>query len=401
MPLAKAIVEDMTSPQSSVIRKMYDEGAALKKKFGNDAVSDFSLGNPDLDPPPEVTRAIRAHAALVQKGKHGYMPNAGYPETRAAMAEKITQEQGVETPWENIVMTCGAGAALNCIFKAILEPQDEVIVPAPYFPDYFHYIANHGGRLVPVPVKSDFSLDLDAIKTALSPKTSAVLINSPNNPSGKIYSPKELSALAALLLEHGAKCGRLPYLVSDEPYRGIVYDGKEVAPVFDLYPETLVATSFAKTLSIPGERIGFIAVNPACADSAQVVAACTLAGRILGFINAPAFFQRVVEAAWKSSADVSRYRKRRDALMAILDEAGLEYARPEGAFYIFCKAPPAKKPRADVSDVAFCKHLSDHLVICAAGVGFGCPGWFRIAYCAPEEAIERSRKPFKEAVESW
>ncbi|MDR1786192.1 MAG: pyridoxal phosphate-dependent aminotransferase [Spirochaetaceae bacterium] len=401
MPIAKGIAEAMTSPQASAIRKMFEEGIALKKKYGEDAVCDFSLGNPDLEPPPEVDRAIRAQASLVQKGKHGYMPNPGYRDTRVAMAEKASLEQGVAVPPDNIVMTCGAAAALSCVFKAILEPQGEVIVPAPCFPDYYHYAANHGGRLIPVPARADFSLDVDAVQKALSPKTCAVLINSPNNPSGKIYTTGELAALAGALTEHGNRPGnRVPYLVADEPYRDIVYDGREVPALFGLYGETLTATSFAKNLSIPGERIGYIAVNPAASQGAQVAAACAFAARILGFVNAPAFFQRVVAAAWKCRPDFSSYRTRRDALMSALDGAGITYAVPEGAFYLFCKVPPRTQP-GDSSDGAFCEHLRANLVLCAPGSSFFCPGWFRMAYCVPEKTIDTARDALKRAVERW
>jgi aspartate aminotransferase len=392
--IAPYIKRIMNSKDSSVIRKMFEEGVALKKKYGTEKVFDFSLGNPDLEPPEAVAAAIEKIAADKSTGCHGYMQNAGYPETRTAMAAKETEEQQVPVDMSSIVMTVGAAGALNCVFKAILSPGDEVLVPSPFFSEYVHYIHNHNGEIVPVATKKDFSLDIDKIAAALSEKTAAVLINSPNNPTGKVYTETEISELSRILEENGKKSGRYPYLICDEPYRAITYDGIKVAPVFSRYKSAIIVTSFAKNLSIPGERIGYICVNPFCPDKDEVVAASTFANRVLGFVNAPAFFQKVITASWNSPCDYSSYKRKRDLLMDILDTAGITYASPQGAFYLFCKVPAAWKE----DDAAFCNHLKDYLILCAPGNGFGLPGWFRIAYCVNEATITASRSAFFNAV---
>jgi aspartate aminotransferase len=400
----------MNSKLSSVIRRMFEEGATLKKKHGEDAVFDFSLGNPDLEPPEGVVRAIEDVSALRVRGSHGYMPNAGYQETRAAMAQKVGREQGVALAAQHTVMTAGAAAALNCVLKAILSPGDKVIVSAPFFPEYAHYTANHGGMLKPVASRPDFSLDAAAIGAALTAKTACVLINSPNNPSGKIYSQDDIAALSKTLTSHGKKTGRQPYLVCDEPYRDIVYGGKKTAPVFPQYDATVVVSSFAKNLSLPGERIGYIAANPAMPDVADFIAACIFTNRILGFVNANAFFQRVVAKCWDAPVDYSLYTERRNMLMAVLDKAGYEYAVPEGAFYLFVKVPAKGNANGNAADtpsgglqddMEFCEHLKSHLVLCAPGAGFGCKGWFRMAYCVAKKTIENCGPALQKARETW
>lgn len=388
--IAPHIKEIINSKGASVIRKMFEEGITLKKQFGEDSVYDFSLGNPDLDPPDEVVAAIKELAQDTSHGCHGYMPNAGYPETRKALAQKVALEQGVSVDGSNVVVTVGAASALNCIFKAILSPEDEVIVPAPFFAEYRHYVHNYSGKLIEVSTKPDFSLDVSAIEKALSEKTAAVLINTPNNPTGRVYSEQDIISLCEVLKAHAKKCGREPYLICDEPYRAIVYDGVQVAPVFKHYDQAVICTSFAKNLSLPGERIGFVAINPAAPDAAEFIAACTFALRVLGCVNAPAFFQKVIAKTWNAPCDYSRYEKRRNMLMKVLDAAGIEYARPEGAFYLFCKVPD--KWNAD--DMAFCDYLKKYLILSAPGTGFGGKGWFRLAYCVSEQTISGSEKAF-------
>lgn len=375
---------------------MFEEGALLKKKYGEDNVYDFSIGNPDLDPPSEVVEAIEEIAADTSPMCHGYMPNPGYMQARQAMAEKTSLEQGTAVPADCVIMSVGAAGAMNCVFKALLNVGDEVIVPAPYFAEYGHYCANHGGTLRPVPTKNDFSLDIDAIKAALTEKTAAVIINSPNNPTGRIYSREEIQALSAVLTAHGEKTGRYPYIVCDEPYRAITYGGKKVAPVFPEYRQAVVVTSFAKNLSVPGERIGYIAVNPASDDASEMVAACILATRILGFVNAPAFFQKVIARSWNARCDYSLYEKRCREIMEIMDYAGLQYAKPEGAFYLFVKVPEGWNG----DDMAFTEHLKKFNILCAPGTGFGGKGWFRISYCVAEKTILNSKEAFYKAIHS-
>lgn len=394
--IARNMKSILENPANGVIRKMFEEGALLKKKYGEDNVYDFSIGNPDLDPPAEVVEAIKEIAADTSPMCHGYMPNPGYMQARQAMAEKTSLEQGTAVPADCVIMSVGAAGAMNCVFKALLNDGDEVIVPAPYFAEYGHYCANHGGTLRPVPTKNDFSLDTDAIKAALTEKTAAVIINSPNNPTGRIYSREEIQALSAVLTAHGEKTGRYPYIVCDEPYRAITYGGKKVAPVFPEYRQAVVVTSFAKNLSVPGERIGYIAVNPASDDASEMVAACILATRILGFVNAPAFFQKVIARSWNARCDYSLYEKRCREIMEIMDYAGLQYAKPEGAFYLFVKVPEGWNG----DDMAFTEHLKKFNILCAPGTGFGGKGWFRISYCVAEKTILNSKEAFYKAIHS-
>ncbi|WP_273332110.1 pyridoxal phosphate-dependent aminotransferase [Treponema porcinum] len=394
--IARNMKSILENPANGVIRKMFEEGALLKKKYGEDNVYDFSIGNPDLDPPSEVVEAIEEIAADTSPMCHGYMPNPGYMQARQAMAEKTSLEQGTAVPADCVIMSVGAAGAMNCVFKALLNVGDEVIVPAPYFAEYGHYCANHGGTLRPVPTKNDFSLDTDAIKAALTEKTAAVIINSPNNPTGRIYSREEIQALSAVLTAHGEKTGRYPYIVCDEPYRAITYGGKKVAPVFPEYRQAVLVTSFAKNLSVPGERIGYIAVNPASDDASEMVAACILATRILGFVNAPAFFQKVIARSWNARCDYSLYEKRCREIMEIMDYAGLQYAKPEGAFYLFVKVPEGWNG----DDMAFTEHLKKFNILCAPGTGFGGKGWFRISYCVAEKTILNSKEAFYKSVHS-
>ena len=388
--IAPHIKELMNNKGSSAIRRMFEEGIALKKQFGEDNVFDFSLGNPDLDPPKEVLEAIKEVSEDISHGAHGYMPNAGYPEVRESMAKKVTLEQGIPVAGKNIVMTVGAASALNCVFKAILSPEDEVLVPAPFFAEYRHYVRNYGGILVEIPSNDDFSINLELLKSKLSSKTAAILINNPNNPTGKIYSEDDVKALSEILKEHSKKSGRTPYLICDEPYRAITYDGQKVAPAFQFYESSVIVTSFAKDLSLPGERIGYVAVNPKCSDADEFSSAVTFSLRILGCVNSPAFFQKVVAKSWNAKVDYSSYEKRRNLLMKNLDNAGIKYYRPQGAFYLFCKVPDFWND----DDAAFCDHLKKHLILAAPGTGFGGKGWFRLAYCVSEKTIVNSEKAF-------
>ena len=394
--IAKHVKEILESPSNGVIRKMFEEGAILKQKYGAENVYDFSIGNPDLDPPAKVQASIEKYAKETAKGAHGYMPNAGYPFVREAMAKKTSLEQGVPVDFSNVVMCVGAGSALNVALKSLLNPGDEVIVPCPYFTEYDHYIHNHNGEIVRVKSKEDFSLDMNEIKAALNEKTAAIIINSPNNPSGRIYSEEDISALAALLKDHAKTWGRNVYIIADEPYRAITYGGKKVAAIFPKYEYTIVCTSFAKNLSVPGERIGYTCVNPSCPEAKEVVAANIFCLRTMGFVNAPAFFQKVIAESWDADCDYSLYEKRRNELIEIMDYAGYEYAVPEGAFYLFVKVPEGW----DGDDMAFTNHLKKFNILCAPGSGFGGKGWFRIAYCCSEQTILNSREAFKKARET-
>jgi aspartate aminotransferase len=382
-----------------MIRKMFEEGARLKKQHGPENVFDFSLGNPDIDPPPRFHEVFVRLAGEDKKGSHGYMPNAGFADVRDALAKKASVEHGVAIDGSHIVMAVGAAGGLNTVLKTICNDGDAVIVPRPYFMEYRHYAANHGATLAEVDCLPDFNLDVAAIGAALSPKTAAVLINSPNNPTGKVYPAQTIAALAELLRQHGDKTGRLPYLVADEPYREIAYN-VDVPPILCAYSESIVVNSYSKSLSLPGERIGYIAVGPEIADKDDVLNGLIFATRTLGYVNAPALMQRIVAELTEARVDVGVYARRRDALTAILDEAGIEYAQPEGAFYLFCKVP-TKKGGDTASDMAFVDHLKQHLILGVPGSGFGKSGWLRFAYCIDEKIIRASATAFKQAVASW
>jgi aspartate aminotransferase len=378
---------------ASLIRKMFEEGAALKRKHGADKVFDFSLGNPDIEPPPAFHRAFLDAAQKAEKGSHGYMPNAGYLFAREKVAQKAGREHKVALDGSHIVMCAGAAGGLNVVLKAILNPGDEILVSSPYFMEYRFYASNHNGKLVEVPSTEDFNLDMRAVKEKLSEKTAAIIMNSPHNPTGRVYPEKTIAELADALMEHGKKSGRMPYLVADEPYREIVY-GRATPPVLCAYPESIAVSSYSKNLSLPGERIGYIAVSPSISHKEETVNALIYATRILGFVNAPALMQRMVAELTDEQADVSVYARRRDCFKKVLDNAGLEYVEPEGAFYFFVKAPHG-------DDAGFCERLKENLILGVPGIGFGKAGWVRFAYCVDETIIRASMDAFKKAVDAF
>lgn len=311
MTIAKKIEEIMS--KSSWIRKMFEEGTRLKAEHGAENVFDFSLGNPSLQPPDDFYRVLKETVASDQPGVHAYMPNTGYPQVCEAIAAYMSTEQQASLSGKEIIMTCGAAGALNAILKAVLDPEDEVITPVPCFVEYGFYAGNHGGVLKTVETNPDFSLNLEALAAAVNVKTKVVLINSPNNPTGQIYSKESLKALGQMLKDKSAELGRTLYLVSDEPYRKIIYDGAEVPSIFGCYANSIIATSYSKDLSIPGERLGFIAVNPAAEYKETLLGGMALANRILGFVNAPALMQRVVARLQGKSVDISVYARKKTA----------------------------------------------------------------------------------------
>ncbi len=380
---------------ASWIRRMFEAGIELNQKHGADKVCDFTLGNPDLPPVPEVGRTLARLAKTVdQPLSLGYMPNAGLTSTRQRLGEYLAREQQVPLTAQQVVITCGAAGGLNAIFRAVLEPGDEVICPSPYFVEYGFYVGNYGGKLVPVPSKLPaFALDLNAIEAAVTEKTCAVLIDSPNNPTGVVYNEAELKALGSLLSRVGTGRDRPIYLVSDEPYRFLAYDGVEVPPILPLYPFSVVVGSFSKSLSLAGERIGYVAVNPSMPQVDLFVAGLILCNRILGYVNAPVIGQRLVEAALGATVDVGIYKSRRDAMATILHDAGIEFVLPKGAFYFFPKVP------GRVDDLQFCQLLQDELILAVPGRGFGLPGYFRLTYCMDEAIIRRAAPGFKKAAD--
>jgi len=389
MPVSRRIASSLEN--SSWIRRMFEAGNVLRAKHGADKVCDLSLGNPDVEPPAEFQAAlVEAVSARVAR-KHGYMPNAGYPDVRARVAEQASREQGVSLGAEHVVMSVGASGAMNSALKAILDPGAEVIASTPCFMEYISYVDNHGGTLVLTPSRPDFDLDVDAIQSRITDRTAALIINSPNNPTGRIYPEPTLRRLAAMLRAASERAGRAIYLLSDEPYRKLAYDGAQVPGVMALYPHSIVVTSYSKDLSLPGERIGFAAVNPAADDAGKLVDGIILATRILGYVNAPALMQRVICSLQGLSVDVEIYRRKRDLFCSALSSMGYQFAVPQGAFYIFPKAPGG-------DDLAFVQALQEELVLVVPGRGFSLPGYFRIAYCVDTPVIERSLRGFERVI---
>ena len=378
--------------RSSMIRKMFEEGARMRAEFGKENVFDFSLGNPDVPPPQAFCDILRDIAADNAPGVHAYMPNAGYPHVREAIAAMISEEQGIPVQAGDTLMACGAAGALNVVLKAILNPGEEVILLAPYFVEYNFYVDNHGGISKVINTDKQFNLDLDAIEKAITAKTKAIMINSPNNPTGQIYSQESLTALGRLLEKAGARFGNDIVIIADEPYRRIVFDKQTVPSIFKAYPNSIVLSSFSKALSLPGERIGFIAVHPAMSDKDSLLDAMTLATRILGFVNAPALMQRVVAQIKGISVDNSIYERRKEILCALLSKAGYSFLQPKGAFYIFPESPIA-------DDVRFCALLQEEKILAVPGTGFGLPGYFRLAFCTDEKFITASATGFASAMQ--
>ncbi|MCE5212840.1 MAG: pyridoxal phosphate-dependent aminotransferase [Deltaproteobacteria bacterium] len=389
MTIARKIKSSIS--HSSMIRKMFEEGAVMKKKYGADKVYDFSLGNPNVEPPDILKKELIKIAGQSIPLKHGYSPNAGFAETRQAIASKMNAAYGLKLSADHVIMSCGAAGALNVIFKSLLDPKDEVIIPTPYFVEYPFYIDNYQGRTKFVRTKDDFALDIEAVGKAINKKTKAVLINSPNNPTGKIYSRQNIQALAVLLKKKSKELNKTIYLVSDEPYNEIVYDNLTVPSILKAYPDSLAAYSYSKTLSLPGERMGYIAVNPKIQEANDLISALILCTRILGFVNAPALMQRVVVKLQDAAVDVKVYQKKRDLLCAGLAKAGYKFAKPEGAFYLFVKSPIP-------DDVKFVKMLLKKNILVVPGSGFGCSGYFRIAYCVGDATIINSMPGFAEAI---
>ena len=379
---------------SSWIRKMFEAGIELKKKYGADAVCDFSLGNPDLTPPPAIINAMKELCTTVAAPAGlGYMPNAGYADVREALAEYLTKEQKTQIAGKHIVLTVGAAGGLNAFFRATLLPGDEVLCPAPYFVEYGFYVGNFGGVLKPVPSQApSFHLDLAGFEAAITEKTRAVIINSPNNPSGVIYTVDELTKLADILSKATQKYGRPIYLISDEPYRFLAFDGATVPPMLPIYTYSIIVGSFSKNLALAGERIGYVVCNPAIDGVDELVAGVTMTNRILGFVNAPCIGQRLMKAALGTSADASEYILRRKLMANVLTDAGLTFTMPAGTFYFFPQAPNA------MNDVEFVNMLADERILVVPGSGFGYPGYFRIALCVDTKYIELSRAGFKRAV---
>jgi aspartate aminotransferase len=376
------------------IRRMFEVGIALKARYGQDKVFDLSLGNPVVEPPEQFNQELSRLAQAPAQGMHRYMPNAGYPETRQAVADTLKAETGLPFAINDVVMSCGAAGAANVVLHTILNPGDEVIILSPYFGEYVYYIDNHNGVPVIVPTTADFQIDIAAIEAAITPRTRGIIINSPNNPSGVVYTANEIKGLSDLLRRKQRELGSEIFIISDEPYRRLIYDGLTYPQIFPHYENTIVVNSHAKDLGLPGERIGYIAVHPAYPDKGELVDGIIFCTRTLGFVNAPALMQHVVRALQGVSVDIADYQRKRDYLYSQLTEMGYSLVKPQGAFYLFPQSPLE-------DDVAFVEALQEWNVLTVPGKGFGTPGHFRISYCVEDWVLEGAMEGFARAAEKF
>jgi len=367
---------------------MFEEGIRLKAERGAENVFDFTLGNPGEDPPPGIINTLRKIAEANSPGSHGYMPNAGYVRTREVVAARLSGETGVGFSAGNIMMTCGSAGAINAALKAILNPGDEVIVPAPFFPDYMFYILNYGGRMIPAETREDFSLDVQAIEALISPRTRVIILNSPNNPSGIIYSEETLRELEDVL----GRAGHTILVISDEPYASIVYDGAKCPSPAACITNCLIVTSWSKKWGISGERIGYLAISPKIAEASELFDACVFTNRVSGFVNAPAIWQHVVAEAPDELSDMALYHEKRDVLCDGLLKLGYELHKPQGAFYVFPKTPIP-------DDAAFIQLLQNEGALAVPGSGFGRGGYMRLSLTVPLDMITRSLPSFGKALD--
>ncbi|MDR3121718.1 MAG: pyridoxal phosphate-dependent aminotransferase [Clostridiales bacterium] len=382
----KRLTEDLKN--ASFIRKMFEQGEELKKIHGADKVFDFSLGNPEVEPPESVRESFVRHAGDQTPGTHRYMSNAGYPHVRESVAELIGRQSGIKPRANLVVMTVGAAGGLNIVLKTLLDPGDEVVAFAPYFKEYNFYAQNHGGRIVEAATDPEtFLPSPEALERAVTARTKAVILNSPNNPTGAVYDAACLTALADAVRACEKKFGHTIYVISDEPYVSIVYDGAVPPQVFCHFENAIIINSYSKSLALAGERIGYVAVSPNAADADRIAEGLVFCNRVLGFVNAPAFLQRVVADSLEASVDVAVYAEKRDAICAILREAGFTFRVPQGAFYLFPKI-------LGNDEEAFKDAAVRHNILIVPGSGFAGPGHFRLAFCVATETIQRSRGAF-------
>jgi aspartate aminotransferase len=382
MVISHAIAQQME--RSSWIRRMFETGIQLRRERGPEKVFDFSIGNPDLEPPEAVLAALRRVVLEERPHRHGYMPNAGYPEVREIIARRLAVRSGVPYTAADILMTTGAAGAINTLLKAILDPGDEVLVLSPYFPEYRFYIENHGGSMVTVETGAGFQPDPARIAAALTERTRALLLNSPNNPTGTVYSERVLREIDGALPED-------VMVLCDEPYRPLVFDGVRVPEAAAIFRRAAIAWSWSKAQGLSGERIGYLALPPLVPGIAQLRAACTIAQRILGYINAPAIWQWVVAAEPDATIDVAEYQARRDLLCDALTAMGYDAPRPQGSFYVFPRTPIP-------DDIAFIGMLQEEGILAVPGQGFGRAGYMRLSLTIPRESIRRSLAGFERAL---
>lgn len=381
--------------KSSWIRLMFEKGAELSKKYGAENVYDFSLGNPYGEPPLEVLDSLKEHILSGEAGLHKYMNNAGYPEVREKIAKSLQKESGVELTSNNIVMTVGAAGGLNVVLKSLLNPDDEVIVFAPYFVEYDSYVDNHGGKTVVVPPDtSTFEPDLEALKKSITPKTKAILINNPNNPTGVVYSEEKLLEIRNILEEKEKEYNTDIYVLSDEPYNKIVYDNEVLPNMLSIFKNAIIVNSFSKSLCLAGERIGYIAASSRIDNVDTLISALVYCNRTLGFVNAPGLFQKVASDALDAKVDISLYEKNRNYLYDHLISLGFQCVKPKGAFYLF--------PKALIDDdVEFVNRALKYNLLLVPGTGFGCPGYFRMSYCVDFNMIKNSMPAFEKLAQEF
>ena len=392
MPVSNEVRQSMAA--GSWIRRMFEEGTILKQRYGAENVFDLTLGNPVMEPPAEFHQELKKLAEQPLPGMHRYMANAGYAETREAVATQLSRETGIGFTLKDIIMTCGAAGALNVVLKTILNPGEEVILFAPYFVEYENYISNHAGVAKVLPTDEQFMPRLDTLEAAIGDKTRAVIINSPNNPTGVVYNEELIHELGELLRKRESQYGTEIFLISDEPYRKIIYDGLTYPSPFLHYRQSIVVTSHSKDLALPGERIGYIAIHPDCSQHDEMVNGFIFCNRTLGYVNAPALMQHIVRHLQQVTVSVAEYQKKRDFLYDHLTELGYSMVKPRGAFYMFPRSPLE-------DDVAFARELQQWQVLVVPGHGFGAPGHFRISYCVDDQTLEGSLAGFRQAAQKY
>lgn len=381
---------------NSAIRMMFEEGKRLAAQYGAENVYDFSLGNPNVPAPASLNKAIKEILDEEESTfVHGYMSNAGYEDVRETVAQSLNRRFGTSFTHNNIIMTVGAAGGLNSALKAIVNPGDEIVTFAPYFLEYRAYVNNYDGVLVEVsPDTATFQPNIEEFEKKLTPKTKAVIINNPNNPTGVVYSEETIKKLVAVMEAKQKEYGTEMYLISDEPYRELAYDGVKVPYLTKYYANTIVGYSFSKSLSLPGERIGYLVIPSEMPDYKNVFAAASIATRVLGFVNAPSLMQRAVARVIDEQTDIAYYNRNRELLYNSLTEYGFECVKPEGAFYLFVKSPVADEKE-------FVNKAKEHNILMVPGSSFACPGYVRIAYCVAYETIERSLNSFKDLAKNF
>lgn len=380
--------------QASWIRKMFEQGENLKRLYGAKKVFDFSLGNPIIEPPKILLQALSDRLNNPVAGQHRYMPNAGYFNVREFLAQELKKQYNISFEVQDIVLSVGAGGGLNCVLHSILNPGDEVIVIAPYFVEYYYYVKNHGGILKIAESDFNFQIDISEIEKILTSKTKAVLINTPNNPTGVVYKQKQLDQLGELLSIQEKKWKKQIYLISDEPYREIVFDGIINPDVFRVHSNTVLVYSYSKSLGLAGERIGYVAVSPRSFYRRKLSDAIVFSNRVLGFVNAPALMQNILPKVKGVLVDVNQYQQNRDFLYRSLTELGYKMTKPEGAFYLFPNS-------LEMDDINFVKTALNFNILLVPGSGFGRKGFFRLAYCVNFDILKNSIENFDKLIHSY